>query len=127
MLLAAGAEICQLTDWQVAQGKGIDDYLINQLRSNGQSKPGDILTGLIATAKPFIDSVNPTSLDLDLVCLELGNVRIPGLLREQICKPLSVRLGVKVDDLRKIGAQRPGRPILLIRPRGLNLWRELNF
>ena len=53
-------------------------------------------------AKPFVDTVKSTSLDLELVKHELERVWIPSLLREQICKPLARTLGVKVDDLRDI-------------------------
>src|SRR5271165_752060 len=104
ILSVAGAEIFQLTNWDIAQGKGIDDYLVNQ-QTAGKSQCPDILKALLNAATPFVDSVNATALDLDLVCSELQNVFIPGLLREQLCRPLAGRLGIKIDDLRKIGAQ----------------------
>jgi len=104
ILSSCGAEIFQLTDWSLSEGKGIDDYLLGQFRSNGQCKPQDVLGRLLTAAKPFIDSLESTPLDLALVCSELGKVYIPELLREQFCKPLATRLGVKVDQLRRIGA-----------------------
>jgi hypothetical protein len=104
VLSVAGAEVFQLTNWDVTQGKGIDDYLVNQLHTNGQSKAEDVLQRLMSSATPFIDNIKPTSLDLDLVCSELQNVYIPGLLREQFCRPLAQRLGVRIDELRKVGA-----------------------
>jgi hypothetical protein len=103
VLLGSGAEIFQLTNWQHTQGKGIDDFLVNQVQSNGQCHPADVLKALMAGAKPFIDIVQPTAFDLGLVFTELQKVRIPAVLREQIIRPLAKNLGVTVDELRKLG------------------------
>jgi hypothetical protein len=102
LLSGAGAEVFQLTSWDLAQGKGIDDYLIGQFRSNGQDKPEDVVSRLLAAAKPFVETLQPTPLDLALCQSEWRKVEIPDLLREQISRGLAQRLGIKVDDLRKL-------------------------
>jgi hypothetical protein len=98
LLAVSGAQVFQLTSWDPAKAKGIDDFLVTQ------TNPSDALKDLLTTAKPFIDTFEPTALDLGLVSSELQKVFIPDLLREQLAKPLAQRLGVKIDDLRKIGA-----------------------
>jgi hypothetical protein len=98
LLSVSGAQVFQLTGWDPAKAKGIDDFLVTQ------SDPSEALKNLFAAAKPFIDTFEPTALDLGLVSSELQKVHIPDLLREQLAKPLAQRLGVKIDDLRKIGA-----------------------
>jgi putative DNA primase/helicase len=114
VLSAAGAEVFHM-NWDLARGKGIDDYL-SELRSNGeQHNPADVLKTLLADAKPFIESVNASALDLDLVCSELEKVLIPGLLRDQLSKPLAGKLGVRVEELRRIGA-RTDKPADFIDP-----------
>jgi hypothetical protein len=106
VLSVQGAEVFQLCTWDLAEGKGIDDYLVNQFRSNGQHSPQETLRGLITSATPFIDSIQATPLDLGLVKTELQHVLIPKALREQLAKPLAKRLGVKTETLRKIIATR---------------------
>jgi hypothetical protein len=97
LLSVSGAQVFQLTSWDPAKAKGIDDFLVTQ------SNPSEALKNLIAAAKPFIDTIEPTALDLGLVSLELQKVFIPDLLREQLAKPLAQRLGILIGDLRKIG------------------------
>jgi uncharacterized protein DUF3854/uncharacterized protein DUF3631 len=106
ILSRCGAEIFQLTTWDHSQGKGIDDYFVNQSQYNGQHKPDDVLRGLLAAARPFIDSLNRTALDLRLVSSELGKVQIPELLRDQLCKLLAPRLGVRAEMLREVRSRR---------------------
>jgi hypothetical protein len=103
ILSVSGAEVFQLTTWDIGQGKGIDDNLVTQFQANGQCKPEDALKGLLASAKPFMETIEATALDLSLVCSELAKVEILPALRDQLCKPLAQRLGVPVNDLRKIG------------------------
>jgi hypothetical protein len=98
LLSVSGAQVFQLTSWDPARAKGIDDFLVTQ------SNPSEALKNLLSAAKPFIETIEPTALDLGLVSSELQKVFIPDLLREQLAKPLAQRLGVKIDDLRKIGA-----------------------
>jgi hypothetical protein len=102
VLSVSGAQIFQLTSWPLSQGKGIDDFLVGQLQANGQCPPTEVLKKLIAGAKPFIETVEPTSLDLGLVAGELRNVRISPTLRDQLVRPLAKSLGVSVDELRKL-------------------------
>jgi hypothetical protein len=101
LLSTVGAEVYH-TNWNLAEGKGIDDYLIGQFQSNGQHKPQDVLTRLLATAKPFVETLSSTPLDLALCQSEWRKVEMPDLLREQLSRILAPRIGIKVDDLRKL-------------------------
>jgi Domain of unknown function (DUF3854) len=96
LLRNSGAEIFHLR-WELSQGKGLDDYLVNQ--SNGQRNPTDILRDLLVSAKPFVETLRPTTVDLSFVRSELINLKLPGLLRTQLCKQLAVPLGVRAADL----------------------------
>jgi Protein of unknown function (DUF3631)/Domain of unknown function (DUF3854) len=107
LLSTAGAEVYQLTSWDVAEGKGIDDYLVNQFRSNGEHPPADVLSKLLSNARPFIETIKPTSLDLGLIGNELGKVHLPDLCRQQLCRELYNRLNVPLDSLRAIRPQQP--------------------
>jgi hypothetical protein len=109
LLATCGAEVYQLTSWDIGQGKGIDDYLVNQIRSNGQYDPRDVLAGLIKSAKPFVDSITASPLDLALCKDEWVKVQIPDLLRSQLARPLAARLGIPVDDLRELGRTVKGK------------------
>jgi hypothetical protein len=102
ILSVSGAEVFQLCTWDLAEGKGIDDYLVNQSRSNGQHNPQDVLQRLLSDATPFIDSIQATPLDLALISSELRNVRIPDTLRSQLCKQLARPLGVRVSALEEV-------------------------
>jgi hypothetical protein len=95
VLSIAGAQVSVLI-WDSAQGKGIADYLVKQGK--------DGLATLLAPARPFLEILERTPLDLGLISAELKAVFIPELLREQLANPLAQRLGVRVDDIRKIGA-----------------------
>lgn len=108
LLSVVGAEIFQLTTWDMEQGNGIDDYLVGQLQLNGQCPPADVLKGLMSRAKPFVETLRKTSLDLGLFCAELTNVELPDLLRSQLCKELALKLGVPAEDLRAVGSQPAG-------------------
>jgi hypothetical protein len=108
LLSVSGAQVFQLS-WDPAQGKGIDDLLARQ------PKPGEGLKAFLATARPFVEVLEPTALDLGLISSELQNIFIPELLREQLARPLSQRLGVKIDDIRKIGAAK-GKPSDFVDP-----------
>lgn len=59
-------------------------------------------SGLLAKARPLIEIINPTPVDLDLISKELKKVHIPDLLREQLSPELAKRLNVRVDSLRSI-------------------------
>jgi hypothetical protein len=108
LLSVVGAEVYQLTTWDVAHGNGIDDYLVDQLQSNGQCPPADVLKRLVSGAKPFIETVRKTSLDLGLVRSELTKVDLPDLLRHQLCRALGHQLGVPGEDLRAVVSQPAG-------------------
>jgi hypothetical protein len=109
LLLGLGAEVYQLTSWNLAEGKGLDDYLIGQFQSNGQHKPGDVLQRLLAQSKPFIETLAPTPLDLALCKSEWLKVEIPDILRSQLARPLAAQLRIPVDELRKIGSAAKAR------------------
>jgi hypothetical protein len=102
VLSCLGAETYQLTNWPETQGKGIDDFLVNQLRANGQCPPEQVRKNLLTSAKPFIDTVQPTTLDLGSVSTEFQKIFIPQILREQVVRPLAKNLGVFADELRKL-------------------------
>jgi hypothetical protein len=99
ILSCLGAETFQLTNWPCNEGKGIDDYLVNRLQANGQYPPEQVLQELLASAKPFVETVQAAALDLGLVCSELRKVHIPEVLRSQLCKQLAGPLGVRVSAL----------------------------
>jgi hypothetical protein len=104
VLKTAGAEVYHLS-WDLAQGKGIDDYLIGQLQANGQNDQATVLAGLMANAEPLIKMIKPNSLDLG--SSELQKVYLPDLLREQLCRELAKQLNVSRDDLRGLRPQPP--------------------
>ena len=106
VLSVSGAEVLQLTTWDLSRGKGIDDYLVGQLRSNGQCPPAKVLEKLLTEAKPFLEIVRSCPFDLALVSTELAKVKIPERLREQLCRRLAKRLEVSAQDLRTIGPTR---------------------
>jgi putative DNA primase/helicase len=95
--------------WDPDQGKGIDDFLLNQAKSNGQCKPEDVLKDLLAGAKPFIETIKALPLDLALVNSELQKVLIPELLGEQLIKQLAKALDVRAEVLRELFAG-PAKP-----------------
>jgi len=89
VLSAQGAQVLLLS-WDPDQGKGIDDFLTNQTKSNGISA-AEVLKDLVAGAKRFIDVIDPSALNLALVQTEFGRVLIPSLLRDQLIKQLAPR------------------------------------
>jgi hypothetical protein len=92
LLSVSGAQVFQLS-WHLTEGKGIDDYLVRQ------PKPDESLKSLLAAARPFVEILEPTTLDLAFVYTELEKVLIPPLLREQLCKQLAKPLGVRAATL----------------------------
>jgi hypothetical protein len=96
LLRNSGAEVFHLK-WELSQGKGIDDYLVSPA-----GHPADSLRDLLMAAKPFVETFRPTTVDLSFVHSELFSVKIPDLLRSQLCKQLAGPLGVKVSDLEEI-------------------------
>jgi Protein of unknown function (DUF3631)/Domain of unknown function (DUF3854) len=103
LLSVAGAEVFQLTSWDENQAKGIDDYLVAEIRDDPQRRPADIIKMLLADAQLFIGSFSKSKVDLDAVESELKKVHLSTLYRDQICKNLHEPLGVKVDLLRAVG------------------------
>jgi hypothetical protein len=53
----------QLTTWDHAQGKGIDDYLAGRA-GTGPDKQKEVLAELVAKAPPFFDVIRPYHLTL---------------------------------------------------------------
>src|SRR5262249_23570559 len=112
ILCTVGAQVYQLTTWDESEGKGVDDYLVNRIRTNGQHNPTEIMTSLLAAARPFVETLNPTPADLASVVSELLNVHVPDILRKQLEGPLAKRLGVPVESLRAVKPKTNGKPEL---------------
>jgi hypothetical protein len=104
LLFAQGAEILQLTSWQLAEGKGIDDYLASKAGLD-PAKQRDVLTELTTNAKPFIETLRPQT--LSLVEDELKKVALSAAQFSQLCKQLSRPLKIKGIALKRGGAQIP--------------------
>jgi Protein of unknown function (DUF3631)/Domain of unknown function (DUF3854) len=103
LLYQAGAEVFQLTSWDISEGKGLDDFLVHAVRADPQSTPESVLAMLIADATPFLDSVTKSGVDTRAVETELGKVLLSDFYRDQLCHEFASRLGVKVELLRAIG------------------------
>jgi hypothetical protein len=103
LLYEAGAEIYQLTSWDVSEGKGLDDYLVNAIRADPQATASSILSMLVDDATPFLDTITKNGVDTAAVEAELDRVLLSSLYRDQLCHDLAFRLKVKVDLLRQIG------------------------
>jgi DNA polymerase I-like protein with 3'-5' exonuclease and polymerase domains len=98
-----GAEVFQLTSWDMDSGKGIDDLLVNSAR-NGEGTPAETLAMLMADAVPFFDSIRKNKIDLDAVAAELVGCRMPTLYRSQLCKLLAPKLDVPTEALRALAS-----------------------
>jgi hypothetical protein len=101
LLSESGAEVFQLTSWDLEQGKGIDDYLVAASKEDS-TKPSEILTMLVDDASLFIDTIQPTKPELDCVVSELIKIDLPKIYQSQLSKELAQRLNVRVDDLRQV-------------------------
>jgi uncharacterized protein DUF3854 len=77
LLNAAGAEVYQLTSWEISEGKGLDDYLVTQQAQGVTAKA--VLDMLIADAAPFVDTIHNNKVDLDAVASELEKVDLAHL------------------------------------------------
>jgi DNA polymerase I len=104
LLFAQGAEILQLTNWPLAEGKGIDDYLASKAGLDPEKQKG-VLMELTTNAKPFIDTLRPQM--LSLVEGELKKVALSAAQFSQLCKRLSGPLKIKGSALKRGGAQAP--------------------
>ena len=62
-LNAAGALVFQLTNWPIAEGKGVDDYLACKAGTD-PAKQKDCLDALKAGAQPFFSTLRPFMLPL---------------------------------------------------------------
>jgi putative DNA primase/helicase len=99
LLTGAGAEVYQLTTWHLDQGKGIDDYLA----AHGSERSAETLGALIATAKPFSETLSSTTpLDAHLVQKELPLIEFGVIVRDQLIRQLAHALDVRVDVLREL-------------------------
>src|SRR4029077_16560752 len=96
LLSESGAEVFQLTSWDLEQGKGIDDYLVAASKEDS-TKPSEILTMLVDDASLFIDTIQPTKPELDCVVSELIKIDLPKIYQSQLSKELAQRLNVRVD------------------------------
>ena len=96
LLFAQGADVRQLTTWDPAQGKGIDDYLAGRAGTD----PGlqrEVLADLVTKAPPFFETIKPSY--LRLVETELRKIALSPAQRSQLCKLVAKPLGVKVGAL----------------------------
>src|SRR5262249_1065419 len=106
MLRAGGAEVFRGTSWDAAQGKGIDDYLVNATREDPDQSRQSIVEMLIKDGQPFLSSVSKrNTVDLDIVESELEKVAFTRPQLDQLRKELAEPLAVKVDVLRRVGAE----------------------
>ena len=106
ILRAGGAEVFRGTSWDAAQGKGIDDYLVNAIREDPDQSRQSIVEMLIKDAQPFLSSISKrNTVDLDIVESELEKVAFTRPQLDQLCKELAEPLGVKVDVLRRVRAE----------------------
>ena len=105
LLAGAGAEPYQLTSWDESHGKGIDDFLVAELRAGRNQTAQAVVQNLMTNAQPFQKTFSETKLDLEAVESELKNVELGSLYREQLCSQISRCLGVRVDSLRHVGRQ----------------------
>jgi hypothetical protein len=105
LLAAAGAEVLQFTSWDEGQGKGIDDYIVSELREDPSQTAQAILSMLWKDAQPFIQTLAKTKVDIDAVESALEKVSLGRLHRDQLCRELYRPIGVGVDLLRAVGAQ----------------------
>jgi putative DNA primase/helicase len=108
LLYEAGAETYQLTSWDVSDGKGLDDYLVNTIRADPQATAGSVLSMLINDAAPFLDTITKNGVDTAAIETELERVLLSSLYRDQLCHDLAFRLKVKADLLRQIGRPSSG-------------------
>jgi len=99
LLTGAGAEVYQLTTWDLEQGKGIDDYLVAQ----GAERSAETLEILVSAAKPFSETLSSaTPLDAYLLQKELPLIEFGTIVRDQLVKQLAQALGVRSEVLREL-------------------------
>jgi len=104
LLSAAGAQVFQLTSWPLEEGKGIDDFLVNQLAKDSLIA-ADILAMLVSDAVPWLNTITKAKTDLDAVCSELVKTRLSKTYRAQLCRELAGLLGVPTDVLRSVNEE----------------------
>jgi hypothetical protein len=103
-LNAAGALVFQLTNWPIAEGKGVDDYLAGKAGTD-PTKQKECLGLLKAGAQPFFNTLSPFI--LPLVEKELEKVAMSPAQRSQLCKQLAGPLEVRATALES-GSFSPG-------------------
>ena len=67
-LFTAGADVYQLCTWELAAGKGIDDFISGKAGTD-PAKQCEVYNGLFEQAKPFIETLGDS--DVKTVTLEL--------------------------------------------------------
>jgi putative DNA primase/helicase len=103
LLSQQAAEVYQLTAWNLAKGKGIDDLLVGEARADLTREK--ILENLVKNAVPFVDTITKTKVDLDAVQHELIKVHLDPIFRVRLCKELARKCDVPVDLLRRLGGE----------------------
>jgi hypothetical protein len=107
LLSAAGAEVYQLTSWDLAESKGVDDLFVARKAADPSATPAEVMGELMWEAVPFVDTIRKTAVDLKAVQAELANVSLEKMHRHQLCKELARVLGVPMEELKKIGEPPP--------------------
>jgi P4 family phage/plasmid primase-like protien len=96
LLRIRGAQIFQLTQWPLAEGKGIDDYLAKKAGCDSELQR-KFLGALQQKAVPFLRTLQPFM--LSAVEGELHKVEMSSAQRLQLCKELSVPLQARTGSL----------------------------
>jgi hypothetical protein len=102
LLSSAGANVYQLVSWDISQGKGIDDFLVQSIKDDPSTTAPDQLSMLTKDAALFIDTIQPNKVDLDFVIAELVKVQLSDAHQAQICRELAKHLKVPSSTLRKV-------------------------
>jgi hypothetical protein len=94
LLINEGADVYQLTTWRPEDGNGVDDFLASHLPA------AEALRRLIEGAKPFVQTLSPTVVDIQLIEKELARIEFQPIAREVLIKQLAAALGVRTEVLR---------------------------
>ena len=94
LLHVAGADVRQLTTWDLQEAKGIDDLLIVR---GGREKAAETLKALREKALPLVETLDRH--DIPMAKKELHRVRMDHAQFDALAKELAKRLGVTKEGL----------------------------
>ena len=103
LLHAAGAEVYQLTTWPLAEGKGVDDYLVRKAGTD-LAEQKEVFDELRGKAKPFIETLGRQ--DIDFVRKELFRTQDDSGKFQELAKTCAKQMKVRVSDLAPAGFER---------------------